>query len=68
MFYTTAAVELASFGYVVFMLDHHDGSCAYTRTPSGKEVYFNCGDMIYDEFSIRLKIRVQETRNVIDAV
>lgn len=58
MFYSTAAIELASYGYVVFLPDHHDGSCAYTRTKSGKEVLFSCGDMIHEEFSIRLQIRV----------
>ena len=54
LFYTTAAILLASYGYIVFLPDHHDGSCSYTQTPLRKEVSFNCGPMDYDHFSIRL--------------
>ncbi len=29
--YSTLCSELASFGYMVFALDHHDGTCCYTE-------------------------------------
>ena len=39
-YYSVLSAELASYGYCVFVLDHHDGSCAYTKTQSG-EVNFD---------------------------
>ena len=30
-FYSSLCIELASFGFIVFVLDHHDGSCSYTE-------------------------------------
>lgn len=32
--------ELASQGYIVFALDHHDGSCNYTEKVDGSPVEF----------------------------
>lgn len=29
--YSSLCSELASFGYIVFALDHHDGTCCYTE-------------------------------------
>ena len=29
--YSSLCSELASFGYMVFALDHHDGTCCYTE-------------------------------------
>lgn len=34
--YSTICQEMASHGYIVFALDHHDGSCPYTEDRSGK--------------------------------
>lgn len=28
--------EMASHGYIVFAIDHNDGSCAYTEDQNGK--------------------------------
>ena len=34
-FYSTMCIELASHGYMVFAIDHHDGSCCYTENATG---------------------------------
>ena len=39
--YTVCATELASHGYIVFLLDHHDGTCIYTETKSGDPIWFD---------------------------
>lgn len=39
--YSTSAMELASNGFIVLALDHHDGSCAYTEDQNGKEYHFD---------------------------
>jgi len=36
-FYTFTCAELASHGYIVFAIDHHDGSCTFTTDSSGKK-------------------------------
>ena len=39
--YTTHCRELASCGYIVFALDHHDGSCHFTLDEDGVSVPFD---------------------------
>lgn len=57
--YSCHLSELASHGYIVFAINHHDGSCLFTKDKEGKsyrfgnkehgEVYeFDCKE-IYDE-------------------
>ena len=36
-FYSVICRELASQGFIVFALDHRDGSCHYTEDSDGKE-------------------------------
>ena len=33
--------DLASHGYIVFAIDHHDGSCCYTEDAKGKPIFYN---------------------------
>ena len=59
--YSSLCSELASFGYMVFALDHHDGTCTYTEdqtannfwTFDSKIPYFK-----YDDFNNKINIRV----------
>ena len=37
--YTAICQELASHGYIVFALDHHDGSCPYTEDRTGEKYW-----------------------------
>ena len=39
--YTAHCRELASCGYIVFAIDHHDGSCHYTEDPDGIPIDFD---------------------------
>ena len=39
--YSVLGSELASCGYIVFLLDHHDGSSCYTETEGGTPVEFD---------------------------
>lgn len=39
--YSTICLELASFGYIVFAIDHHDGSGSYSQKLTGEEVRFD---------------------------
>ena len=39
--YTTLCAELASFGYMVFAIDHHDGSGSYSEKKDGTPVRFD---------------------------
>ncbi len=32
--------DLASFGYIVFAVDHQDLSCSFFKTPDGKGIYY----------------------------
>ena len=38
-FYSSLCIELASFGFMVFALDHHDGSCCYTEDETGSKIW-----------------------------
>ncbi len=33
--------DFASHGYIVFSMDHKDGSSSYIKSKDGKEMYFN---------------------------
>ena len=35
--YTCYIKEFVSHGYIVFSIDHHDGSCGYTQLKNGSE-------------------------------
>ena len=54
--YTVMAKELASNGYIVFLLDHHDGSCVYTESASGKIVNFDLETELWDYSKMREKV------------
>jgi hypothetical protein len=38
---STICTELASFGYIVFAIDHHDGSATYSEKEDGTPVHFD---------------------------
>jgi platelet-activating factor acetylhydrolase len=39
--YSMHCCEMASHGYIVFALDHQDGSAAYTEDSKGKPIIFD---------------------------
>ena len=69
--YSTLCSEFASFGYMVFALDHHDGTCCYTEdqnasnfwTFDSKMPYFK-----YEDFNIKINKRVQEVISLVDEI
>ena len=62
------AMELASHGYMVFLLDHHDGSCRYTESSTKTAIKFNesAPPICYDDMHPRMKQREQEVKDLID--
>lgn len=54
--------ELASYGYIVFSMNHKDRTCLYTETRSGSPITYDTSFSIYDkkEREKQLTIRVQE--------
>jgi len=62
--------DLASQGYIVFTLDHKDGTCCYTEDKSGKGYLFTNKQDVYD-FELRKKqieTRVKEVEALIDEI
>ena len=61
-------MELASHGYMVFLLDHHDGSCRYTENAdNSKQWWFDTtAEFKYSDMHPRVKKREQEVRELID--
>ncbi|CDW85051.1 platelet-activating factor acetylhydrolase [Stylonychia lemnae] len=62
--------DLASSGYMVFILDHKDGTSSYTYDKDGKENYYHSRDLAYD-YELRrtqMKIREQEIEALIDEI
>jgi len=72
MSYSTIARELASHGYLVFIMDHHDGSCVYTMD-EGKESFWEFDYSVKDFFDYetmnqKVKIREQEIKELINSI
>ena len=64
-------MEMASHGYIVFALDHHDGSCPYTENMAGDKnwTYDVDGPFIdYNDVNRKINIRVQEMKSLIDDI
>jgi len=40
-FFSVLCRDLASMGFVVFAIDHQDGSCVYTQKENGEEIVFD---------------------------
>ena len=55
-FYTILCSELASHGYVVFALDHHDGSCAFTTDAKG-EKFYQYDTTPFAEWDVQAKVK-----------
>lgn len=53
-FYTALCAELASHGYIVLALDHHDGSCCHTFDKGGKPIKFDTTPFIKQD--VRAKV------------
>ena len=60
--------DLASHGYIVFSLDHHDGSAHYSRKRDGSEKYWSQKDdlMCLDMHQENLEVRAAEVKGLID--
>ena len=68
-FYTTLALKLASYGYLVILLDHQDGSCFFTESSDGATMKYKHQNFhIYDLRRDQLKIRVDEVKQTIYAL
>ena len=68
--YSLLHQELASHGFIVFALDHHDGSCHYTETSDGKSVPFKV-DIPYFNYEYEhqaVVTRQQEVSALIDEI
>ena len=55
--------DLASHGYIVFVMDHQDGTSSYTCSKDGKnEMYYNNTHKLYDTEvrKAQIAIRVKE--------
>lgn len=54
--------ELASYGYIVFSMNHKDKTCLYTETRSGTPIKYDSSIEIYDkaEREKQIAVRVQE--------
>ena len=60
--------DLASHGYIVFSLDHHDGSAYYSQKEDGQELFWSLDQDLLD-IDLRkkqLNIREREVKNLID--
>jgi platelet-activating factor acetylhydrolase len=75
--YTSVCQELASHGYIVFALDHHDGSCPYTEDFSGDKYWcFDTrapsldvkGEDCYEDFHQKVITRETEVRYLLDDI
>ena len=70
--YTTHCRELAACGYIVFALDHHDGSCHYTEDAEGNSIHFDTGppervfDGNFNEVYVKIELRQSEAIELID--
>jgi hypothetical protein len=69
-FFSVMARELASNGYLVIVVDHHDGSCIYTEKKDGKPVWFDSSTPFCDYVSMneKVKTRRDEGKMVIDFI
>ena len=69
--YQVTASEMASHGYIMFLIDHHDGTCSYTESKDGeykvefddKVPFFN-----YEDMAAKTKLRESEIKSLIDAI
>ena len=60
--------DLASHGYIVFSIDHCDGSASYAQKENGEEFYWPI-DQEIDSMKYRqdqLRIREEEVKELID--
>lgn len=67
--HTGTGRDYASHGYIVFIIDHQDESCAYTDTSDGKQSWVYNNDYEAHEKDVRMpqiNIRVREARALID--
>ena len=62
--------DFASNGYIVFSIDHHDGTCNYSRLKSGEDKYWSSmqDPDDWENWISKLEIRVSETCALIDDV
>ena len=71
MMYQTYAMELASYGFMVFVLDHHDGSCCYTENATGYQTWTfdnKAPHMESADLSNKVNIRRDEVITLIDCI
>jgi hypothetical protein len=71
--YTVIGRELASHGYIVIFIDHHDGTCAYTEKKKGtgfEPVYFDSSVpwFTYKDMKEKTDQRVKEATKMITFV
>ena len=60
--------DMASHGYIVFSIDHHDGSAHYSQKEDGSQLFWDLDQPLKcEQFRMsQLKIREQEVKSLID--
>lgn len=68
--YSTYAREMASNGYLVFLMDHHDGSCCYTQDHEGKVIPFDSSVPFfnYKDMHDKVVLRENEIKSLVDYI
>lgn len=63
-------MELASHGYIVFVIWHNDGSCVYTETKDGKSIYYDTKFQFYDLSARQKQVhqREKELSSLLDEI
>lgn len=67
-FQSGSCKDFASHGYIVFAIDHHDGTCNYSRLKNGDDKYWTSliNPEDWDNWISRLEIRLTESTGMID--
>jgi hypothetical protein len=54
--YSVSSSELASHGYIIFSIDHHDGSCRYTENAELKSWKYDADINIKDAANLQQRL------------
>lgn len=60
------AIEFASHGYVVFVMDHHDGTCSHTENSTGYKTW--PFDIETEDMKNKVAKRVLEIKTLVDVI
>ena len=70
--YQLVGQEYASNGYIIFLIDHLDGSCVYTELKDGTKINFNSNlpdhDFEWYKFEKYMLMREEECKLLLDDI